>query len=45
LDMRRPSSCCLVVRGALKSRPGPEIDFHDVDVALQPVRDSVLWDV
>src|SRR3979409_658218 len=44
-DMRRPSLFGLIVFGVVECRSGPEIDLHDVDVALEPVRDFVLRDV
>src|SRR6266478_4160258 len=44
-DMCRPSLFGLIVFGVVECRSGPEIDLHDVDVALEPVRDFVLRDV
>ncbi len=44
-DTCRPSLFGLIVFGVVERRSGPEIDLHDVDVALEPVRDFVFRNV
>jgi hypothetical protein len=44
-DSRHPGLRRLVVFGALKRGPGPEIDLHALDIGFEPVGDLVLGDV